>query len=200
MVIGVAGGSGAGKSTAIRNLTQVLPESDYLILHHDNYYADLAEIPLEERTKTNFDHPEALETKLLVQHIKELQAGRSIEAPMYNFFTHTREQETFSIHPSTIIFVDGILLFEDAPLRELFDLKIFIDTPDDIRFIRRLQRDIAERGRTVQSVIDQYLSTVQPMYLEFVEPSKRYADVIIPEGGHNWAALDLVLARILQVK
>lgn len=198
-IIGIAGGSGSGKSTAVENITNVLGKNQYSLLPHDSYYRDQSHLSLEERVKTNYDHPDSLETELLVEHLNQLQAGHAVERPVYDFSIHNRSPETVTVQPSKIILVEGILLYENLALREMFDLKVFIDTPDDIRFIRRLQRDIAFRGRDMESVIEQYQTTVRPMYIDFVEPSKRYADVIIPEGGKNLPALDLILARILQM-
>jgi uridine kinase len=165
-------------------------------LQHDAYYKDLSGLPPAQRAEVNFDHPNALETDLLIAHIRQLQNGQAVEVPVYDFATHSRTNRTIHIEARPVILVEGILLFVEPALRELFDIKIFVDTDADIRFIRRLQRDLAERGRTTESVIKQYLATVRPMHLEFVEPSKRYADIIIPEGGYNLAALEMVVARI----
>jgi len=195
-IIGVGGGSGSGKSTAVQNITQVLKSSQYVILPQDAYYKDQHDLSMEQRAKINYDHPESIETQLLVQHIQKLKEGYDIERPVYDYSIHQRSNTVIKISPAPIILVEGILIYENEELRDLFDLKLFIDTPSDIRFIRRLQRDMAERGRDMQSVIDQYLETVRPMYDEFIEPSRRYADVIIPEGGRNWQALDLVLNQI----
>jgi uridine kinase len=170
-----------------------------VVLYHDAYYKDLSHLPMEERGRLNFDHPESLETSLLVEHIRQLKNWQSIEMPVYDFTTHTRTDQMVRIEPQPVILVDGILIFAEPALREMFDVKIFVDTDADIRFIRRLKRDIAERGRTAESVIDQYLETVRPMHLEFVENSKRYADVIIPEGGFNTVAMDMVSARIAEL-
>jgi uridine kinase len=166
------------------------------VLDHDRYYRDRNDLRLEERAALNYDHPDSLETDLLVRHLQELRAGRSIEAPTYDFARYARQPATDTIEPRRAIIVEGILIFADAALRALMDVKVFVDTDDDTRFIRRLQRDMTARGRTVQSVIDQYLDTVKPMHLEFVEPSKRYADVIIPLGGHNTVAIDMLLTLI----
>jgi uridine kinase len=195
-IIGVAGGSGSGKSTAIKNITQVLQEKNYSLLSHDFYYKDQGGLPVKEREKINYDHPNSLDTDLLIKHLMDLRSGKSVKRPIYSFHTHTRDKKTVLVKPTQIILVDGILLFENKKLRDLFDLKIFVDTSSDVRFIRRLQRDIAERGRDLESVVEQYLTTVRPMYRDFVEPTKRYTDIIIPEGGRNWVALDLVLARV----
>jgi uridine kinase len=165
-------------------------------IQHDSYYKDLTGLPPAQRAEVNFDHPNSLETGLLIEHVEQLKRGNTIEVPIYDFSTHSRTEETFSVAPHGVIIVEGILIFVEAALRSLFDVKLFVDTDADIRLIRRLQRDITERGRTVENVIKQYQATVRPMHLEFVEPSKRYADVIIPEGGFNAAALDMVVARI----
>jgi uridine kinase len=176
-------------------LNQVGPER-IAYLPHDAYYKDLSGLPPPQRAEVNFDHPHSLDSELLIAHVRLLQAGKPAELPVYNFATHSRTDRTILISPRNVIIVEGILIFAEPELRKLFDVKIFVDTDSDIRFIRRLQRDISERGRTTDSVVQQYLKTVRPMHLEFVEPSKRYADVIIPEGGYNAAALDMVVARI----
>jgi len=196
LVIGIAGGSGSGKTTVAQEILNRVGASRIAFLQHDAYYKDLSGLPPTQKKAVNFDHPNSLETELLAQHIEMLKNGQQVEIPIYDFATHSRTKETFSVVPRGVILVEGILIFAESALREIFDVKIFVDTDDDIRFIRRLERDIAERGRTMDTVVQQYLSTVRPMHLEFVEPSKRYADVIIPEGGHNTAALDMVVARI----
>jgi uridine kinase len=196
LVIGIAGGSGSGKTTVAHAILERVGAERIGFFPHDAYYRDLSNLPISQRVEVNFDHPDSLETKLLVQHILQQKAGYPVELPVYDFKTHYRTAETIRIHPQPIIIVEGILIFAEPELRELFDVKIFVDTDPDIRFIRRLKRDISERGRTVASVIEQYQKTVRPMHLEFVEPSKRYADVIIPEGGFNTVALDMVVARI----
>ncbi|MDQ2691149.1 MAG: uridine kinase [Chloroflexota bacterium] len=196
LVIGIAGGSGSGKTTVAQEILQRVGPDRIAFLQHDSYYKDLSGLPPIQRAEVNFDHPNSLETELLTEHIACLRDGKSVEVPIYDFSTHSRTGRTFTVQPRRVILVEGILIFTEASLREMFDVKIFVDTDSDIRLIRRLERDIAERGRTVQSVIKQYQSTVRPMHLEFVEPSKRYADVIIPEGGHNAAALDMVVARV----
>lgn len=196
LVIGIAGGSGSGKSTVASVILLRVGARRIAFLMHDAYYRDLSHLPLEERVKENFDHPDSLDTPLLVQHLQELRARRAVEMPVYDFKSYTRTAETQRIDPRAVIIVEGILIFAEPELRKLFDVKLFVDTDADIRFIRRLQRDIAERGRTADSVIRQYLGTVRPMHLEFVEPSKRYADVIIPEGGLNTVAMDMVVARV----
>ena len=196
LVIGVAGGSGSGKTTVVRRIIEALGDARVPVLEHDRYYRDRNDLRLEERAALNYDHPDSLETDLMVRHVNELRGGRTIDAPMYDFARHARKDQTESIAPGRAIIVEGILIYTDPALRKLMDVKVFVDTDDDTRFIRRLQRDIAERGRTVASVIEQYLGTVKPMHLEFVEPSKRYADIIIPQGGHNAVAIDMLLTLI----
>lgn len=196
VVIGVAGGTGSGKTTVAREILKRAGTKQISLIQHDAYYKDLSDLPLAQRAMFNFDHPDALDNELLITHLKELKAGRAIEMPVYDFKTHTRTQQVQRVEPSRVILVEGILIFADKQLRDLMDVKIYVDTDPDIRFIRRLQRDIAERGRTMESVIHQYLTTVRPMHQEFVEPSKRYADVIIPEGGFNEVAMEMVAARI----
>ena len=196
LVIGVAGGSGSGKTTVVRRIVESIGDGQVVVLEHDRYYRDRNDLRLEERAALNYDHPDALETDLLVQHVEALRDGRRVEVPRYDFARYVRHASAEAIEPRRAIIVEGILIYTDAALRRLMDVKVFVDTDDDTRFIRRLQRDIAERGRTVQSVIDQYLSTVKPMHLEFVEPSKRYADIIIPQGGHNVVAIDMLMTLI----
>ena len=196
LVIGVAGGSGSGKTTVVRRIVDALGPDCVSILDHDRYYRDRPDLRLEDRTALNYDHPDSLETDLMVRHVAELKAGRAIEAPLYDFARYARRGATETVEPRRAIIVEGILIFADAALRTQMDIKVFVDTDDDTRFIRRLQRDVAERGRTMDSVIDQYLGTVKPMHLEFVQPSKRYADVIIPQGGHNPVAVELLLTLI----
>jgi uridine kinase len=196
LVIGVAGGSGSGKTTVVRRIVQSLGADEVTVLEHDRYYRDRNDLRAEERRALNYDHPDSLETELLVRHLHDLREGRTIEAPRYDFARDARLSTRDAIVPRRAIIVEGILIFSDKALRSLMDVKVFVDTDDDTRFIRRLQRDLTERGRDVQSVIDQYLATVKPMHLEFVEPSKRYADVIIPTGGHNTVAIDMLLTLI----
>lgn len=196
LVIGIAGGSGSGKTTVAQEILQRVGPDRIAYIQHDSYYKDLTGLPPTQRAEVNFDHPNSLETELLIAHVEQLKRSQAIEVPIYDFSTHSRTERTFKVNPRGVIIVEGILIFADATLRELFDVKLFVDTDADIRLIRRMQRDITERGRTAESVIKQYQSTVRPMHLEFVEPSKRYADVIIPEGGFNTAALDMVVARI----
>lgn len=196
ITIGVAGGTGSGKTTVSYHLMERVGRDHIAYLPHDSYYKDLANMPKSVRDMANFDHPDALDTHILTRNVRELQAGQATEMPIYDFRQHVRKPETATVHPCPIILVEGILIFADADLRELFDIKIFVDTDADLRFIRRLMRDIEERGRSTESVIEQYLDTVRPMHETFVEPSKRYADVIIPEGGYNWVAIDLIASRI----
>jgi len=196
IIIGVAGGTGSGKTTVAFAILEKVGWNRIALIQHDSYYHDASNLPLEERARLNFDHPDALETTLLVEHLKALRAGEPVQIPRYDFRTHTRLAETRLINPEPVILVEGILIFAERALRELFDVKIFVDADADIRFMRRLERDMKDRGRSLDSVIDQYMTTVRPMHLEFVEPSKRYAHVIIPEGGHNTVALDMVVARV----
>lgn len=196
LVLGIAGGTGSGKTTVAQSILHRVGSERIAFLPHDAYYRNLSRLSLEERRKINYDHPDSLETELMVTHLRALLEWRAIDLPVYDFATHLRLERTVRIEPQHIILVEGILIFYEVELRSLFDVKIFVDTDADIRFIRRLQRDISERGRTAESVMKQYLETVRPMHMEFVEPSKRYADVIIPEGGFNTVALDMVVSRI----
>jgi len=196
IVIGVAGGTGSGKTTVAQEIVKRVGPDRLTYIQHDSYYRDWSELPLADRDHRNFDHPDSLETELLIDHLKQLREGRAIDLPVYDFRTHSRTSATRRVEPKPVILVEGILIFVEKALRDLIDVKVFVDTDADLRFIRRLKRDITERSRTMESVIDQYLATVRPMHLEFVEPSKRYADLIIPEGGFNIVALDVVVARI----
>ena len=196
LIIGIAGGTGSGKTTVARAILDRVGADHIAAFPHDAYYKDLTALAPALRAQINFDHPDSLETSLLIEHLQQLRDGHSIELPVYDFKTHTRTQQTIRIDPKPVVMVEGILIFMEPDLRELLDIKIYVDTDADIRFIRRLERDIAERGRTSESVIRQYLETVRPMHLEFVEPSKRYADIIIPEGGLNTVAMDIMVARI----
>jgi uridine kinase len=198
-VIGVAGGSGSGKTTVVRRIVDSLGPEQVTLLDHDRYYRDRNDLRLEERAALNYDHPDALETDLMVAHVRALKAGTAVDVPQYDFTRHARLSEIETFQPRRALIVEGILVFTDAALRDLMDIKVFVDTDSDTRFIRRLQRDVAQRGRTMESVIDQYQHTVKPMHLEFVEPSKRYADVIIPLGGHNTVAVDLLLTLLRSV-
>lgn len=196
IVIGIAGGSGSGKTTVANVILRRVGSHRIAFLAHDSYYRNLGDLPVVQRAEINFDHPNSLETDLLIQHVRALKARQAVDVPIYDFTTHKRTDQTSRVKPQRVILVEGILLYVEKELRDLMDVKIYVDTDADIRFIRRLRRDIAERGRTAERVMEQYLNTVRPMHLEFVEPSKRYADVIIPEGGLNTVALDMVTARI----
>ena len=199
LVIGVAGGTGSGKTTVVREIIRNIGRSQVTVLHHDSYYRDVKEMPFEERVRINYDHPDSLETSLLIRHIQQLRDGESVDVPTYDFAAHLRAAETERMEPRKVIIVDGLLILWDRDLRQMMDIKVFVDTDADLRFIRRLKRDIEERGRSAESVIEQYLTTVRPMHLEFVEPSKRYADIIIPQGGHNLVGVDMLLTKIRSV-
>jgi uridine kinase len=196
IIIGVAGGTASGKTTVSDAILDQVGRDRIVYIEHDSYYRDLSHLPLEERRKLNFDHPDSLETELLVAHLRRLQAGEPVDVPLYDFATYERLGESRRVEPRRVILVEGILIFVDRELREMMDIKLYVDTDADLRFIRRLERDIKERDRTLQAVIHQYLTTVRPMHLEFVEPSKRYADVIIPAGGFNKTAIEMIVARI----
>lgn len=196
MIIGISGGTGSGKTTVANRILESVSASEVVFIQQDSYYRNLEDLPLDYRQIANFDHPDALDNDLLIDHIRKLRAGEAIDLPLYDFRTNSRLNETRRVEPKPIVIVEGILIFADARLLEQMDIKVFVDTPDDIRFIRRLRRDVAERGRTVESVIEQYLVTVRPMHMQFVEPSKRQADVIIPEGGHNLVSIDLLSGKI----
>lgn len=198
-VVGVAGGTGSGKTTVARKIAGAVPAEMVTILEHDSYYLDRPELTYEERCQLNFDHPESLESSLLLHHVRELKKGRTVEVPMYDFKIHRRSPYTRRVEPTTIVVVEGILIFADPDLRSELDLKLFVDTDADIRVLRRVRRDMEHRGRSFESIREQYYSTVRPMHLQFVEPSKRWADVIIPEGGDNHVALDLIVAKIQSV-
>lgn len=197
LIIGVAGGSGSGKTTLAKNLNLAIPNS--IILSHDFYYKDNRDIPFEERIKMNYDHPNAFDTERMVEDLKKLKANQVIDRPEYSFITYTRLNETVHIEPAPVIIVEGLLIFDCPQLMELMDIKIFVESDDDIRFIRRLMRDVQQRGRTLESVVEQYLSTVKPMFDQFIEPTKRHADIIVPRGGKNEVALSMILARIRSV-
>jgi uridine kinase len=199
IIIGVAGGSGSGKTTVSQEILRRVGAERIAFIQHDSYYRDQSHLPMDQRARLNYDHPDILETGLLVSHLQQLQAGQPVDMPLYDFTTHTRRSETRRVEPKRVILVEGILIFAEPALRKVFDVRIWVETDADVRFIRRLRRDIAERGRTVESVIEQYQATVRPMHLEFAEPSKRYADLIIPQGGHNIVAMDMVVARILEM-
>jgi uridine kinase len=195
-VIGIAGGTGSGKTTVARAIVNRVGEERIAFLNHDAYYRDFADLPKDVLDGKNFDHPDSLETDLLERHLRALKQGSVVETPVYDFKVHRRAAETRRVEPRKVILVDGILIYVEVELRKLFDVKIFVDTDSDVRLIRRIKRDIAERGRTLDSVVSQYEATVRPMHLEFVEPSKRYADLIIPEGGENTVALEFLFARL----
>ncbi len=199
LVIAIAGGSGSGKTTVAQAILDRVGRNRIAYLPHDAYYKDLSALPSNQRKEVNFDHPDSLDTALLIQHIQHLKTWQGIDLPVYDFKTHTRTTECTRIDPQLVILVEGILIYAEKQLRKLFDVKIYVDTDADIRFIRRLERDIAERGRTTEHVINQYLMTVRPMHMDFVEPSKRYADVIIPEGGFNVVAMDMVISHIQEL-
>jgi uridine kinase len=196
LVIAIAGGSGSGKTTVASQILKQVGSDRIAYLPHDAYYRNLKDLPLNQRAEANFDHPDSLETSLLTEHVRMLKRWEPVNLPVYDFTIHARTDRTRRVEPSPVVIVEGILIYAEPELRAEFDVKIFVDTDSDLRFIRRLQRDISERGRTTESVIHQYLTTVRPMHMDFVEPSKRYADVIIPEGGFNTVALDMVISRI----
>ena len=196
LIIGIAGGSGSGKSTVANNVAELLTTSSVAFIDMDAYYKNFPELTLDERRKLNWDHPNAFDYDLLCQHLEALSKRRPIDKPEYDFVSHLRRSQTIRIEPADVVVIDGILLFVDDRVRELCDVKVFVDADADIRLIRRLQRDTRERGRPLDEIIDQYLSTVQPMHMEFVEPSKRYADVIVPRGGHNSIAIEMIVAKI----
>ncbi len=198
-LIGIAGGTGSGKTTVANAIVKRVGEERIAILSHDSYYRDFVDLPKDIFERQNFDHPDSLESELFVRHLKALKQGMVVETPIYDFKVHRRAAETRRVEPRKVILVDGILIYAEPELRKLFDVKIYVDTDADIRLIRRLKRDIAERGRSVESVVTQYESTVRPMHMEFVEPSKRYADLIIPEGGENTVALDFLFARLREL-
>ena len=192
--IGIAGGTGSGKTTLTEHLKQHFGD-DISVVHHDSYYK-YQDRPFEERCKQNYDHPDAFETDLMVEQLKELKAGKAIRCPVYSYVDHNRTDETVEVFPTKVIIVEGILIFQDPTLRDMFDIKIFVETDADVRILRRALRDIRDRGRTLESVITQYLTTVKPMHEQYVEPSRKYADIIVLEGGHNLVALDMIMQRI----
>ena len=196
LIIGICGGTGSGKTTVANRILESVSASEVVFIQQDSYYRNITDLPLDYRHIANFDHPDALDNDLLVNHVRRLKAGEAVELPLYDFRTHTRMNETRHVEAKPIVIVEGILIFADPRLLEQMDIKVFVDTPDDIRFIRRLRRDLDERGRTLESVIEQYVATVRPMHMQFVEPSKRHADVIIPEGGHNLVSIDLLSGKI----
>jgi uridine kinase len=196
LIIGIAGGSGSGKSTVAKNVAELLTTSSVAFIDMDAYYKNFASLPLDERRKLNWDHPDAFDYDLLCSHLEALSRRKAINKPEYDFVTHLRSSEHTRVEPADVIVIDGILLFVDERVRELCDVKVFVDADPDIRLIRRIERDTHDRGRPLDDVIEQYLSTVQPMHLQFVEPSKRYADVIVPRGGHNAIAIEMIVAKI----
>src|SRR4051812_130388 len=196
LIIGIAGGSGSGKSTVARNVGRALAAGSMAAIDMDGYYKNFAHLPFEERKTINWDHPDAFDWDLLLDHLHRLANRQSIEKPAYDFVTHTRRPETVTIEPVDVVVVDGILLFVDARIRELCEVKVFVDADADIRLIRRIRRDMSKRGRPLDEILDQYVTTVQPMHLQFVEPSKRYADIIVPRGGHNPIAVEMIVAKI----
>ena len=198
IIIGIAGGTGSGKSTLADNIKKEF-KNNISMLSHDYYYKNNSHLPFEERVKLNYDHPEAFDTDLLIEHLQKLKNGETIKRPSYSFIDHLREEETYEVVPKKVIIVEGILIFENKALRDLMDIKIFVDASADIRFIRRLLRDVEERGRTVPSVVDQYCRTVKPMHDQFVEPSKKYADIIVPKGGYNKVALNMIVEKIRSI-
>ena len=198
IIIGIAGGTGSGKSTLAENIQKEFDQK-ITMLSHDYYYKSNSDLPFEERKKLNYDHPDAFETDLMIEHLNKLKKGETIERPSYSFVEHLREDKTYKVVPHKVIIVEGILLFENQTLRDMMDIKIFVDADADIRFIRRLLRDVKERGRTVESVVEQYCTTVKPMHEQFVEPSKKYADIIVPEGGYNMVALNMIVEKIRSI-
>jgi uridine kinase len=199
LVIGIAGGTGSGKTTVARGIAAALPAEAVTVLEHDSYYRDRLDLSYDERSQLNFDHPDSLETSLLVEHIVRMKRGEAIEVPAYDFTTHSRRAETKRVEPTPVLIVEGILVLSEEKLRAEFDIKLFVDTDSDIRVFRRVRRDIEQRGRSFDSVREQYYNSVRPMHLEFVEPSKRWADLIIPEGGNNRVALDLIVGKMRSV-
>jgi len=196
LIIGIAGGSGSGKSTVARNVAGQIGAESVAFIDMDAYYLNFAHLPLEERRRMNWDHPDAFDWSLLLAHLGELAAGRAVDKPVYDFVSHTRSDRCVRIPPAQVVVVDGILLFTDARVRELCDVKVFVDAEPDIRLIRRIRRDMNKRGRPLDEILEQYVSTVQPMHFQFVEPTKRYVDVIVPRGGHNSVAIEMIVAKI----
>ncbi|MCR6110303.1 uridine kinase [Bacillus sp. A301a_S52] len=199
VIIGVAGGSGSGKTTVANEIYCQFPEHSILMLEQDAYYKDQSHLPMEERLKTNYDHPLAFDNQLLLDHLQQLLQRQTVAKPVYDYANHTRSNDVVMVEPRDVIILEGILILEDEALRDMMDIKLFVDADSDLRIIRRLMRDIQERGRTIDSVIDQYTSVVRPMHLQFIEPTKRYADIIVPEGGHNRVAIDLMVTKIKTV-
>lgn len=199
MVIGVAGGTGSGKTTVVRKIMQNFSQEQVIMIPQDSYYVDQSHLDWEERKRINYDHPLAFDNDLLIEHIKKLREGKPVDMPIYSYITYSRQKEVNHIEPKDIVMVEGILVLEDKRIRDLLDIKIFVDTDADERFIRRLKRDIMERGRSVEGVIQQYMEVVRPMHMQFVEPTKRYADIIVPEGGQNTVAIDILTTKIRSI-
>ena len=195
MIIGIAGGTGSGKTTLTERLKAEF-QGDVSVLYHDNYYKSHSDMTYEERAKLNYDHPDAFDTDLMIRHLKALKAGVPVQCPVYSYTQHNRTAETVEIQPTSVVIVEGLLIFQNPELRDLLDIKIFVDTDADVRILRRIMRDVKERGRSIDSVVEQYLTTVKPMHEQFVEPSKRFADIIVLEGGHNLVALEMITQRI----
>ena len=196
LIIGITGGSGSGKTTVVRRIVEALPAGSVVVIPQDAYYKDGSHLPFEERAKINYDHPLAFDNDLLIEHVTALRGHQGVNQPIYSFITHSRLSDTLRVEPHPCIIVEGILVLEDERLRSLLDIKVYVDTDPDVRFIRRLRRDMVERGRSVESVMDQYLNTVRPMHLQFIEPTRRYADLVVPEGGSNEVAIELLAARL----
>lgn len=199
ILIGIAGGTGSGKSTVVNEIYNALPKESIAKIEQDSYYKDQSSLSYEERIKTNYDHPDAFDTELLISHLEDLIKGKSIEKPIYDFEKYNRDSATVKVDAKDIIIVEGLMILLEPKIREMLDIKLFVDTDADVRITRRLQRDIKERGRTIDSVIDQYLNVVRPMHLQFVEPTKRYADLIIPEGGYNKVAIDIMVVKVNEI-
>lgn len=199
IIVGIAGGTGSGKSTIAQEIYQSLPVESISVIEQDSYYKDQSDITFEQRVKTNYDHPDAFDTKLLIKHLKMLLNGETIDKPIYDFEIHNRKPVTQKVEPKGIIILEGIMILVEPEIRKMLDIKLFVDTDPDVRIIRRITRDIKERGRTIDSVIEQYMNVVRPMHLEFVEPTKRYADIIIPEGGYNKVAIDIMIAKVKEI-
>lgn len=199
LLIGISGGTGSGKSTVTKKLVELIKKENVAVIEEDSYYKDQSNISFEERVKTNYDHPFAFDNKLLIEHLKDLKSGKSIEKPLYDFELHNRKKETLLVEAKEVVILEGILILSEEEIRDLLDIKVFVDTDSDVRIIRRILRDIKERGRSLDSVIYQYMKTVRPAHLQFIEPSKKYADIIIPEGGYNDVAIDLIYQKIKSI-
>lgn len=199
LLIGISGGTGSGKSTVTKKLVELIKEENVAVIEEDSYYKDQSNISFEERVKTNYDHPFAFDNKLLIEHLKDLKSGKSIEKPLYDFELHNRKKETLLVEAKEVVILEGILILSEEEIRDLLDIKVFVDTDSDVRIIRRILRDIKERGRSLDSVIYQYMKTVRPAHLQFIELSKKYADIIIPEGGYNDVAIDLIYQKIKSI-